>query len=512
MKIRWKILLAPAVAIVMLVVMAVFAVAMTGRLKAGITEFHQGALKSYETSLSASAMMRDAHGTVYRSLSWSVNLSKEELLAARKQVAACVGAVATKLGVPLDQPMPNEPLQADLKRYAKIVDRALELSAVDVTDGVAQMRDADKLALTLGQEVDKRVQRANASAAGLLAAADSTYRTVTWVLVGASVVAVALAVALALGISRSMLGSLGRAQAAAARLADGDLSQDITRSSADEVGDMLESMGCAVASFRRTLRLVQESAESIRTSSGEVASGNGDLSQRTELQAGSLQQTASSMQQLSNTVQQSADNARQANELVEGASAVAARGGEVVGQVVSTMELIQASSRKIGDIIGTIDGIAFQTNILALNAAVEAARAGEQGRGFAVVAAEVRSLAQRSSAAAAREIKVLVGDSVDKVESGSRLVGDAGRTMGDIVAQVDRVRLLIGEIANAAGQQSDGLGEVNGAIGQIEGMTQQNAALVEQSAAAASSLQQQAQRLSSAVAVFRLGSEAAVPD
>ncbi len=510
MKLRWKILLAPAVTVLLMLLLASFAALMTGRLKTGIAEFHEGALKGYETSLTASARLKAAHGLTYRTLAWSVNLSKEELAAARKTTAAEVAQVAAMLGVPLDKPLAGNVLQADLVRFAKSLDRAIELSAVDVTDGVAQMRDADKLALSIGQVVEQRVKQSNESAAALLAAAGSTHQWVLTVLLVGSLGAIALATVLALAISRSVLGGLGAVNAVATRLAQGDLSQDIRRTGADEIGDLLESMGQAVSSFRQTLRLVQESSESIRQASGEVAIGNTDLSQRTELQAGSLQQTASSMEQLAGTVRQSADNARQASDLAAGASEVAARGGQVVGQVVSTMEQIQASSRKIGDIIGVIDGIAFQTNILALNAAVEAARAGEQGRGFAVVAAEVRSLAQRS-AAAAREIKVLVGNSVEKVESGSRLVGDAGRTMGDIVAQVDRVKLLIGEIAAAAGEQSSGLGAVNGSVGQLEQMTQQNAALVEQSAAAADSLKEQARRLTEAVAVFRLDGGALQP-
>ncbi len=505
MKLRWKILLAPAVTVLLMLLMAAFAALMTARLKAGIADFHEGALKSYESSLTASAQLQAAHGLAYRTLAWSVNLSKEDLTAARKTAAAEVAAVAARLGVPLDKPLAGNALQADLFRFAKSLDRAIELSVIDVTDGVGQMRDADKLALSIGREVEQRVKQSNESAATLLAAAGNTYQLVLSVLLVGAVAAIALAAVLALAISRSVLAGLGEVSAVANRLARGDLSQDIQRTRTDEIGDMLASMGQAVSSFRQTLRLVQESSESIRMASGEVAIGNTDLSQRTELQAGSLQQTAASMEQLAGTVRQSADNARQANDLAEGASQVAARGGQVVGQVVSTMEQIQASSRKIGDIIGVIDGIAFQTNILALNAAVEAARAGEQGRGFAVVASEVRSLAQRS-AAAAREIKVLVGDSVAKVDSGSRLVGDAGRTMGDIVAQVDRVKLLIGEIAAAAGEQSSGLGAVNGSVGQLEQMTQQNAALVEQSAAAADSLKEQSRRLTDAVAVFRLDS------
>jgi methyl-accepting chemotaxis protein len=248
---------------------------------------------------------------------------------------------------------------------------------------------------------------------------------------------------------------------------------------------------------------IRQSADSIQVASAEVASGNADLSVRTEQAASNLQQTASSMEQLTGTVRQSADSASTANQLASSAATVAQRGGQVVSQVVSTMDEINTSSKKIVDIIGTIDGIAFQTNILALNAAVEAARAGEQGRGFAVVASEVRSLAQRS-AEAAKEIKALIGASVDKVASGSKLVQDAGSTMTEIVASVQRVTDIIGEITAAAAEQSAGIGQVNTAVTQHDQMTQQNAALVEESAAAAESLKDQAQRLAGVVGTFRL--------
>jgi len=256
-------------------------------------------------------------------------------------------------------------------------------------------------------------------------------------------------------------------------------------------------------SLARVVGQVRESSRSIASGSGEIASGNADLSHRTEEQASSLQSTAASMEELSSTVRSNADTARQAAQLAGSARAVAVRGGEVVGEVVSTMEAIAASSRRIEDIIGVIDSIAFQTNILALNAAVEAARAGEQGRGFAVVAGEVRSLAQRS-AEAAREIKGLIADSVQSVESGSRFVTDAGQTMQAIVERVRSVATLINEISVATREQTSGLVDINDAVGEIDRMTQQNSALVEQSAAAAESLRGQASRLVSAVSAFKL--------
>ena len=287
------------------------------------------------------------------------------------------------------------------------------------------------------------------------------------------------------------------------RVAAGDLSDPPVHRGTDEVGQMFGSLQAMTAKLRATVGQVRQSAESIEVASGEVAAGNQDLSARTELAAANLQQTAASMTQLTGTVQHTADSAQTANQLAQSATEVAERGGAVVNQVVTTMDEINASSKKIADIIGVIDGIAFQTNILALNAAVEAARAGEQGRGFAVVAGEVRSLAQRS-AEAAREIKSLIGTSVDRVETGSRLVQDAGATMGDIVASVKRVSDIIGEISAAASEQRGGIGQVGNAVNQLDQMTQQNAALVEEGAAAAESLKEQAQTLTRLVATFRL--------
>ncbi len=283
--------------------------------------------------------------------------------------------------------------------------------------------------------------------------------------------------------------------------ADGQISLDLTHVPATTGGAI--ALKQALGRVQQTLLQVRASAGSVNVASEEIATGNHDLSARTEQAASNIQQTASAMEQLTATVRNSADSARQANQLAASAAEVAQRGGAVVSQVVSTMDEINQSSKRISDIIGTIDGIAFQTNILALNAAVEAARAGEQGRGFAVVAGEVRTLAQRS-AEAAREIKGLIGASVDRVEAGSRLVADAGHTMEEIVGSVKRVSDVIGEISTASSEQSDGIGQVGTAVTQLDQMTQQNAALVEQSTAAAESLRQQAQRLTDALAGFRL--------
>jgi methyl-accepting chemotaxis protein len=301
----------------------------------------------------------------------------------------------------------------------------------------------------------------------------------------------------------SVRDPLAQAVDLAGRIAGGDLSRAPEVHGRDETAALLRSLVGMQDGLRKLVSQVRGAAESIQVASAEVASGNHDLSQRTEAAAGSLQAAASSIEQLHGTVSQSAESARQADQLAQGASTVASRGGDVVAQVVSTMDGISQGSRRIADIIGTIDGIAFQTNILALNAAVEAARAGEQGRGFAVVAGEVRALAQRS-AQAAREIKSLIGDSVARVESGTELVQQAGGTMGEIVDSVRRVTAMIGEITHAAQEQSSGIGQVNASVAELDRATQANAALVEQSAAAAESLKRQAEALNALVATFRL--------
>ena len=321
---------------------------------------------------------------------------------------------------------------------------------------------------------------------------------------GISLAALALIGVLGLLVARSVLRQIGGEPRVAigvmAALARGELGVRVPAAAA---GSLVDGLGRMVQAMRSTVAQVHSSSDSISTASAEIATGNHDLSVRTEETASQLQQAASSMMQLTGTVNQSSDSARQANQLAASAAEVAQRGGQVIAEVVSTMDQINDSSKKIADIIGVIDGIAFQTNILALNAAVEAARAGEQGRGFAVVASEVRSLAQRS-AGAAKEIKGLIGSSVDRVEAGSRLVGNAGSTMREIVASVQRVSDIINEITAASSEQSDGIVQINKAVSQLDQMTQQNAALVEQSAAAAESLKEQAASLSHAVSTFKM--------
>jgi methyl-accepting chemotaxis protein len=337
------------------------------------------------------------------------------------------------------------------------------------------------------------------------------YAAARTLMIGIVLAALLAGVTLAFVIVRALIRQLGGEPAYAAevvgKVASGDLTVRI-ETKANDKSSLLYAMKTMVGSLTGTVRGIKESTDTINTAAKEISQGNADLSQRTEEQASSLEETASSMEELTSTVKQNAENARQANQLAVGASDVAVRGGEVVKQVVSTMNGISESSKKIADIIGVIDGIAFQTNILALNAAVEAARAGEQGRGFAVVATEVRNLAQRS-AAAAKEIKELITDSVGKVDAGSKLVDEAGKTMDEIVSSVKRVTDIMAEITAASQEQSSGIEQVNTAVTQMDEVTQQNAALVEQAAAAAESMEEQARNLAQMVAQFQLEQGAA---
>jgi len=334
-------------------------------------------------------------------------------------------------------------------------------------------------------------------------AADAIYDTARNTSIILLVLNIGIGLALAMWVARIVSAPLQDAVAAATAVAEGDLTRDIAVTSSCETGQLMGALKTMTENLQALVAQVRSGTDLIATASAEIASGNQDLSSRTEEQASSLEETASSMEELTSTVKQNADNARQANQLAQSASGIATRGGEVVGQVVGTMASINESSRKIEDIISVIDGIAFQTNILALNAAVEASRAGEQGRGFAVVAGEVRNLAHRS-AAAAKDIKQLISDSVQKVEAGSELVNQAGTTMSEIVTSITRVTDIMAEISSASNEQSDGIEQVNTAITQMDQVTQQNAALVEESAAAAESLQNQAAQLSDVVSVFKI--------
>ncbi len=439
-------------------------------------------------------------------------LTDPAAMAAEAKSIEEIRAANGKLTDQLDQTITTDKgralLQAALQarvEYNRLVDKAIEAGLANRNDEAGRLlmgegQKAQEAYLTaLGALVDFQKELMAASKAATKAEID----TASAVMIGIALLATLGGAFVAWLVAGSVTRPLQRAVAVTERIAQGDLSTRIELGGRDETGQLLASLARMQDSLAGVVATVRGNAESVATASAQIAQGNQDLSQRTEEQASALQQTAASMEQLGSTVTQNADNARQADQLAQGASRVAGEGGEVVAQVVQTMKGINESSRRIADIIGVIDGIAFQTNILALNAAVEAARAGEQGRGFAVVAGEVRSLAQRS-AEAAKEIKSLITASVEQVEQGTTLADKAGATMDEVVQSIKRVTDIMAEISAASAEQSSGVRQVGDAVSQMDQTTQQNAALVEESAAAAESLKQQAQQLVQAVAVFKV--------
>lgn len=404
-------------------------------------------------------------------------------------------------------------VMAQRKAYGASRNKVLEMKKAEQSDQAIELMftETNSLQTVYIQSIKDFIANENALTKSGVAAAESTYANSQFALLTIFAIILVVGIIIAVSITRGLLKSLGGepeyAAVIAGKIADGDLTGEVRVAAHDEAS-LLFAMKKMRHNLAEMVGQVRRDTDIIVTASGEIASGNLDLSGRTEQQASSLEETAASMEELTSTVKQNADNARQANAMALTASEVAIKGGAVVSQVVSTMGSINESAKKIVDIIGVIDGIAFQTNILALNAAVEAARAGEQGRGFAVVASEVRSLAQRS-AAAAKEIKTLIGNSVEKVDAGSKLVGQAGQTMDEIVASVKRVTDIMGEILAASQEQTSGIEQINQAISQMDQVTQQNAALVEQAAAAAASMQDQATNLSQVVSVFHIASDTA---
>ncbi|MFL9710203.1 methyl-accepting chemotaxis protein [Methylobacillus sp. Pita1] len=443
-------------------------------------------------------------GDEYQPLLEKINKAREEYRTVRSDAFKIRVALNVRAAA-LENWLTNEQVSLEEKRNVSNKLAADEKAYYESIDSSFQAaRDAYQGAMNelLQYERDRAVELAAANKSASIQG-----RTLVIVL---GLLAILLGVVFARVITVSIIEPINYGIRVIGRVSKGDLAPRqndlldmINENASDEPGKLLVGIRFMIQELRKLVTEVRGSTDTMLVATSEISSGNADLSSRTESQASSLEETASSMEELTSTVRQNADNARQANQLVITASESAVRGGQVVDQVVNTMGSIKESSRKIVDIIGVIDGIAFQTNILALNAAVEAARAGEQGRGFAVVASEVRNLAQRS-AAAAKEIKGLIGDSVEKVDIGNKLVDQAGTTMSEIVSSVQRVADIMGEITSASQEQSSGIEQVNIAIGQMDEMTQQNAALVEQAAAAAESLEEQAQKLSSTVSVFKI--------
>ncbi|MCO5123442.1 MAG: methyl-accepting chemotaxis protein [Rhizobacter sp.] len=515
MKLGLKLLAAPLITAAVVLGVGAFSSLSSSREAAANQATFKGLLEDVRTLARAQDDASQIHTGVYRTVALIGSLSDAKVKAYRADLAQHLAQVDTEIGA-LAQSVPDDAALAaaakaagtQIALYAKQADEAIDLSSVDPNTGVAAMQSADASFGELNKTLSAMAARMQGLASASLDESLARSDRLSLVLGLLGLFAAAAAVGGAWLVQRRIVAELQRAVVVTDEVASGRLDVDAHTDRADEVGDLMRALSRMTAQLKTSLGSVLQASESIRIASTEIATGNLDLSTRTEQTAANLQSAASNMGQLDGAMQHSAESARQASHLAQSAAEVAARGGAAVSEVVNTMADINASSRQIADIIGVIDGIAFQTNILALNAAVEAARAGEQGRGFAVVASEVRNLAKRS-ADAAKEIKSLIGASVERVESGSRLVQDAGTTMTEIVASVQRVTHIIGEITTAAAEQSQGIGQVNRSVTQLDQMTQQNAALVEQSAAAAESLKSQAQTLREIVGGFSFDARAA---
>ena len=510
MKLSQKLLIAP---VLTALVMVGLSLASTWLLQDSRVKSEQQVtvvIESLAVFTDAQDQLGRVHASAYRTVSLAAALDAAKFKTVKADIETQVSGVSRAITSAAEAAGEDEmvrkaaaDVQKQLTAYTAKTLYALDLASGDPNTGAVEMQDPDAIFSSIGKSLGAIVARLNAQVSEKSAASRGRAQNLSNMLSLLGLLVAGAAVAFAMWMQGKVVAELRRAVAVANEVAAGNLQVDTASSMTDEVGDLMRALGRMCEQLNRAMTEVLSSSDSIRISSAEIASGTLDLSERTEQTASNLQRASVSTEQLTGTVSQSADSARQANQLASNAAEVAARGGKVVSQVVTTMEEINTSARKISDIIGVIDGIAFQTNILALNAAVEAARAGEHGRGFAVVAAEVRSLAQRSSLAA-REIKTLIGDSTEKVDSGSKLVNDAGRTMQDILDSVNRVSRLITDIAQVGESQSGDIHQVHQAISQIDTMTQQNSALVEELAAAAQSLRGQSGRLSEAMSSFHV--------
>jgi methyl-accepting chemotaxis protein len=510
MKIWHKILLAPAVAVAFFILFVAATWILVAEQNAQTRALAVASMSEVTAASSAAQEVGEVHSATYRLITWIGNLSEDKVQQASRELRARIDVVGQRLqsgtkseGLSPEEVRLFEQAHAKLQKYARQVEQAVDLSTGDVATGAMMMQAADRQYQEVQKDLLQLVQLARHHAEldrDKAAAASSR----TLAILGAfGALGIVAAIALATFVSRRIVRPLQSAIRLADRIADGDLSAKVEVRGSDETGQLLHALDRMSSSLATLVSNVAAGAKLVADTSSQIAQGNLDLSQRTEEQASTLEETASSIEELTSTVGQNAETAQRASQLAVGASQVANKGGEAVGAVVATMTEISDSSRKISDIIGVIDGIAFQTNILALNAAVEAARAGEQGRGFAVVAAEVRTLAQRS-AGAAREIKALIGASADRVDAGAKLVHRAGATMQEVVASVNQVSTLITEIAAASEEQRSGIEQVNAAITQMDHVVQQNASLVEEASAATEAMKAEAALLLESVSRFQL--------
>jgi methyl-accepting chemotaxis protein-1 (serine sensor receptor) len=506
MKIVHKMFIAPVTAMIFLTLIGVTAVVAMKQQDQRMLDLKDVTFAGFRGASAQTIVLGQIHAEVAGKMAIMASLDEKAV----KQLVVDTSRKIDVVSAEFSKMQANPSLKAMVEtvlpitaKYKKSVTDAIDLASMDPNTGIAAMQSATAEYGKLRDALAVALKQLDAHIAASIHASETANEKMLWLIGAVLPLALVLLGLVAVLVARGVTRPLNQAVKFAQAVASGALDQRIEHGRTDEIGLLLEALNAMNASLARVVGEVRSGTESIATASREIASGNMDLSSRTEQQASTLEETAASMEELSSTVKQNADNAQRANQLAASASEVARQGDQVVGQVVATMASINASSTKIVDIISVIDSIAFQTNILALNAAVEAARAGEQGRGFAVVAAEVRNLSQRSTAAA-KEIKALIGDSVDKVGAGSALVAQAGNTMAQIVDSVTRVTEIMVQISVASNEQSAGIEQVNQAISQMDTATQQNAALVEEAAAAAHALQDQAGKLAQVVSVFTL--------
>jgi methyl-accepting chemotaxis protein len=512
-----KLLLAPGLVLALLLMLSGAAYYGMVRQNASLENMVQVRAERLRAAADVSGDARHAHASIYQLLAWiSGSFPKARLDALIGEIGTRHASIGAQLDALAAVSNPEERVLVDaasgtLAAYRTSVNRAIELAQMDQSLATSAMQKSDQQFTALAGHLTQLAMLEKSLSVAAYEAARTEFRTLVGTMAALVLLSIALSLLVTVLVRRAMLADIRAIADVVDELAHGRLVQGAARHGRDEIGDTSRALHRTIGNLNTTLRAVLASVQSIDTASQEIASGNLDLSARTEMQASSLEETASAMETLTDAVRENASSARLASDLAASAAVLATEGGQAVERAVATMAQIRSSSRKVVEIIGVIDGISFQTNILALNAAVEAARAGEQGRGFAVVAAEVRTLAQRS-AAAAKEIKQLIAASVDIIDAGSASVNEAGSSMGVIVASVQQVNEIIERISLASAEQAEGIAEVNLAVGQMDGMTQQNAALVEEAAAAASSLHEQTVNLSKAVSVFTIdGAEAQAP-